>query len=66
MKERQAIYVIQLEIESTSTGKLEAALLIMSQHQYKHFFHCFSPPLTALFLTLYFSLAFFFCHVKTD
>ena len=26
MKEKQAIYVVQLEIESTSTGKLEAAL----------------------------------------
>ena len=36
MKERQAIYVVQLEIESTSTGKLEAGLLIMNQHQYIH------------------------------
>ena len=66
MKEKQAIYMVQLEIEFTSTGKLEAALLIMNQHQYKHFFHCFSPPLPALFLTLCFSLAFFLCHVKTD
>ena len=53
MKERQAIYMVQLKIEPTSTGKLEAALLIMNQHQYKHFFHCFSFPLPALFLTLF-------------
>ena len=58
MKEKQAIYVVQLEIESTSAGKPEAALLFMNQHQYKHFFHCFSLPLAALFLTLCFSQAF--------